>query len=138
MTAKGAGGVMVLAVDVIGDGSAERDVLGAGGDGEKPAAGDGEVEDLRKGDAGLGGEDAGVLVKGEQTVHAGGDQETALIEEAHVAVGAAHADGQNARVETVADGGEVALPVEGDEVGAVAGVAAPGFKQSGGGGDGLF
>ena len=31
-----------------------------------------------------------------------------------------------------ADGGEVALPVEGDEVGGVVGVAAPGLKESGG------
>ena len=63
--AKGAGDVVVFAVDVVGDGAAEGDVLGSWGDGEEPAAGDGEVEDLGERDAGFGGEDSPVLlVKG--------------------------------------------------------------------------
>ncbi len=59
VAAEGSGDVVVLAVDVVGDGSAEGDVFGAGGDGEEEAAGDGEVEDLGEGDAGFGGEEAG-------------------------------------------------------------------------------
>ena len=68
VAAEGAGDVVVFAVDVVGDGAAEGDVLGAGGDGEEEAAGDGEVEDLGEGDAGFGGEEAGLGIE----VRAGG------------------------------------------------------------------
>ncbi len=77
-------------------------------------------------------------IKGEQAVHAGGDEEVALFEEADIAVAAAHADGENGVMQVIGDGGVVALPVQRDEVGAVVGVAAPRLEQGGGGGDGFF
>ena len=40
---------MVLAMDVIRNCSTESYIFGPGSDGEKKAAGDGEVEDLRQG-----------------------------------------------------------------------------------------
>jgi len=46
--AEGGGDLVILAVDVIGNGAAQRDVLCAGGDRQKESLGDGEVEDLRK------------------------------------------------------------------------------------------
>ncbi len=48
VAAEGAGDLVVLAVDVVGDGAAEGDVLGARRDGQEEAARDGEVEDLRE------------------------------------------------------------------------------------------
>ena len=105
--------------------------------GEEPASGNAEIEDLGEGDAGLGGEDTGGGVKGEQAVHAGGDEEVALVKEADVAVGATHADGKKAFVEIAGDCGEVRLPVERDELGVVVGVAAPGLKERRGGVDGF-
>ncbi len=134
VAAEGAGDVVVLAVDVVGDCSAERDVLCAGRDRKEEAARNGEVEDLRERDAGFGGEEAGLGVEAEQAVHAGGDEELAVLEQADVAVAAAHADGQRAVVHAVDDGGKVALPVERDDVRAVGRVAAPGFEGSRAGG----
>ena len=128
---EGAGVLVVFAVDVVGDGTAEGDVFGAGGDGEEEAARDGEVEDLGEGDAGLGGEEAGLRVEGDEAVHAGGLEEIAAFEEADVAVAAAHADGEGAVGEVGGDAGEVRLPGEGDEGGLVLGVAAPGFEGRG-------
>ena len=72
VAAEGAGDVMVLAVDVVRDRAAERDVLRAGRDRQKEAARNGEVENLRERDAGLGGEDTGRRIEPEQAVHAGG------------------------------------------------------------------
>ena len=65
VAAEGSGVVVVLAVDVVGYGSAEGYVLCAGTDGQEEAAGDGEVEDLGEGDAGFGGEEAGGGVEGD-------------------------------------------------------------------------
>ena len=64
--------MVVLAVDVIRNGTPDGDVLGARGDGQKEAEGHGEVEDLRKGGAGLAAQDAGDRVKVQQAVHAAG------------------------------------------------------------------
>ncbi len=69
MAAEGSGDVVVLAVDVVGDGPAEGDVLCARGDREEEASRDGEVEDLGERDAGLSGEQAAFGIEGDQAVH---------------------------------------------------------------------
>ena len=74
MAAEGSGDVVVFAVDVVGNCSAEGYIFCAGRDGEEEAAGDGEVEDLREGDAGFGGEEAGLGIEVDQAVHAGGER----------------------------------------------------------------
>ncbi len=130
VAAEGSGGVVVLAVDVVGDCSTQGYIFCAGRDGEEEAAGDGEVEDLREGDAGFGGEEAGLGIEVDQAVHAGGEQEIAVFEEADVAVAAAHAYGECSVVQAGGDGGKVALPVERDDLCVVVGVAAPGFEGS--------
>src|SRR5438445_1133942 len=84
VAADGSGGVVIFAVDVVGDCSTEGYIFCAGGDGEEEAARDGEVEYLREGDAGFGGEEAGLGIEGDQAVHAGGEQEVAVFEEADV------------------------------------------------------
>ena len=106
VAAEGAGDVVVLAVDVVGDGAAEGDVFGSGRDGQEEAARDGEVEDLRERDAGLGGEKAGLGVEVDQAVHAGGEQQIAVLEQADVAIAAAQSDGQRAVVQAAAAGGK--------------------------------
>ena len=80
--------------------------------------------------SGFGGEEAGLGVEVDEAVHAGGDEEVAVLEEADVAVAAAHAYGECAVVEASRDVEEVALPVERDDVCGVGGVAAPGFEGS--------
>ena len=134
VAAEGSGDVVVLAVDVVGDCSTESYVFCAGRDGKEKAARNGEVEDLREGYSSFGGEEAGLGIEVDEAVHAGGDEEIAVLEEADVAVAAAHAYGQRAVVEAVGDGGKVALPVERDDVRAVGWVAAPGLEGSRAGG----
>ena len=129
--AEGAGEVVIFAVDVVGNGAAEGDVFRSRGDGEEPAVRDGEVEELGEREAGFGGEDSLLLVKAEQAVHAGGDEEVAALEEAGVAVAAAHADGEctgGHAVVVLQDPGVVGLPGERDECAVVERVASPGFK----------
>ena len=99
VVAEGAGDVVVLAVDVVGDGAAEGDVLGSGRDGQEESARHGEVEDLRERDARFGGEHAGRGIEVDQAVHAGGLQQGAVLEQADVAVAAAQADGERAVVQ---------------------------------------
>ena len=53
VAADGPGDMMIFAMNVIGDGAPESHVLGAGGDRQKPATGDGEVEDFSKCGAGF-------------------------------------------------------------------------------------
>src|ERR1700732_2518575 len=91
-------------------------------------AGDGEVEDLREGDAGLGSEKAGFGIEVDQAVHPGGEEEIAVFEEADVAVAAAHAYGEHSVMKAGGDGGKVTLPVEREDLCVVVGVAAPGFE----------
>ena len=55
-------------------------------------------------------------------------EQVAVLEEADVAVAAAHADGERAVVQARRDGRKVALPVERDDVRPVGGVATPGFE----------
>src|SRR5207248_3432043 len=119
MAAKGSGGVMILAVDVVGYCTAQGYIFCGGGYGEEEATGDGKVEDLREGDAGFGGEKVGFGIEVDEAVDAGGEQEVAVFEEADVAVAAAHADGKSAVVQAGGDAGKIVLPVEGEEFGVV-------------------
>ena len=106
--------------------------------GRKKPRGTAEVENLGEGDAGFGGEEAGGRVEMDETVHAGGDDEVAVFEQAGIAVGAAHAYGEGSVVEAGDVGGEVGLPVLGDEVGGIMRVATPGFEGVGEGGLGFL
>lgn len=128
VAAKGSGGVVILAVDVVRNCSTEGYILCAWRDGEEEASGNGEVEDLRERDAGFGSEEAGLGVEVDEAIHCGSDEEVAVLEEADVAVAAAHADGECAVVEVGGECGKVALPVEREELCAVGRVAAPGFE----------
>jgi hypothetical protein len=119
---------MIFAVDVVGNCSTQGYIFCSWGDREEEAARDGEVEDLREGDTGFGGEEAGLGIERDQAVHSGGEQEVAVFEEADVAVASAHAYREGSVVEACGDGGKVALPVEGEDLGVVGGVAAPGFE----------
>ena len=106
VAAEGSGGVVILAVDVVGDCSAEGYIFCSRSDGEKEASGDGEVEDLGEGDARLGGEEAGLGVEVDEAIHGGGDEEVAVLEQADVAIAAAHADGERAVVEVAVSAGK--------------------------------
>ncbi len=128
VAAEGPGGVMVFPVDVVGYCSTQGYIFCSGRNGQKKAAGDSEVKNLREGDSALCGEEAGLGIEVDQAIHAGGQKEVAVFEEADVAVAAAHTDGERSIVQAGCNGGKVALPVERDDLRAVGWVAAPGFK----------
>ena len=88
MVAKGAGTVMVLAMHVVGHRPAQGHEAGAGGDGQKPALGDDEVEDLRQQDPGLGAQDALFGVEGDEPVQAAAEQEVTAVVETDIPIAA--------------------------------------------------
>jgi hypothetical protein len=79
------GAVMVLAVNVVGDGAAHRDPFGAGDDRQEPPPGNDDVEDLRQRHARLTAQQPGVL-QGDEPVEPGRDEESPAVVEAAVAV----------------------------------------------------
>ena len=103
MPAEGTRDVVILAVNVVGNCSTQGYIFGSRRDGKEKPAGDGEVEDLREGDAGLSSKQARFGIKVDQAVHPGRLQQVAVFEEADVAVAAAHADGERAVVEAGGD-----------------------------------
>ncbi len=125
VAAEGAGVVVVLAVDVVGDGAAERDVLGARRDRKEEAAWHGEVEDLRQRNAGLRREQASDRVEVQQAIHGRGLEKRAVLEQADVAVASTHANGKRAMMDAVDCAREVALPVQMLELRLIHGIAAP-------------
>ena len=125
VVAKGARSLMVLAVDVVGNGATERNVLRPRSDRQKEAARHREVENLCQRDAGLGGQDAGLGVEVEQAVHARRLQQVAVFQQANVAVAAAQSHRQRAAAQPSHHTGKVALPVEGDEFRVVLGIPSP-------------
>jgi len=92
--AEGAGAVVVLAMHVVGDRAADRDVARAGNDRKEPAARHGEVEDFGKQHAGLAAQDAGDGIETDETVQAARMQQRAAVVQAAVAVAAAVAVGE--------------------------------------------
>jgi hypothetical protein len=106
---EGAVAVVVLAVDVRGDGAADGDVAGAGGDGHEPALGHGEAEEVVEAQAGLGGDDPGAAVEGQHLAHARGVGHRAAGVLGGVPVGAAQAPGDDATLAGCVDGGGEAL-----------------------------
>lgn len=86
MTTEGPGGMMVLAVDVIGDRAAERDKSRARRRRQKPAARKGEGEQRRERKARFCAQDPGRFVEGHETVEASHVDRCAFAVEAGVAV----------------------------------------------------
>jgi hypothetical protein len=97
MTTEGPGGMMVLAVNVIGDRAAERDEPCTWRRRQKPAARKGEGEQRRERKARLRAQDPGRLVEGHETVEAPHVDRSAFAVEAGVAIRPAQATGKNAR-----------------------------------------
>jgi hypothetical protein len=60
--------VVILAVHVVGDGAAERDVFGAWRDRHEPAARNRHVEDVFEADASLGDEHPGLPVDAHEAI----------------------------------------------------------------------
>ena len=128
VVAERAGDVVVLAVDVVGDGAADGDVLGARGDGEEEAERNGEVEDFRKQNTGFAPQDPRRGVEVEHVVHAARVEQGAVLEQANVAIGAAGAYRQHGTAGGFARW-EVGGPGEGAQVCGQLGVASPGLKR---------
>ena len=94
VAAEGSGAVVVLAVDVVGDGAAERHELGARRHRHEPAAGHADGQERADRQSRLGPNHAGRPVGRHDAVEPAGAQQVAAVVEAHVAVGAPHAVGQ--------------------------------------------
>jgi hypothetical protein len=86
MGAEGAGPVMVLPVDVVGDGAAERDEARAGRDRQEPALRQRHVDDGGEENARLGADDARLEVEIEDAVERAAVEDDATVVEARVAV----------------------------------------------------
>ncbi len=103
MAAKGAGDVMVFAVDVVGNCTADGDVFCAGSHGQKEAARDGEIENLGEGDSGFTAQDSGLRIEADEAVQPTGDarpaggKEGAVFKQADVAIATASAYGKKPR-----------------------------------------
>jgi hypothetical protein len=98
MFAERAGAMMILAVHVVGDRAADRDVLRARADREEPAARHREREDVGEQHAGLAVQDAGTWIERDEAVEAARVQQRAAVVQAHVAVAAAVAVGEDTAV----------------------------------------
>ena len=83
--------MVIFAVDVGGDGTAERDEAGAWRDGREKTARQKDVDQLGDSDAGLAAQEPGGGVEGEHAVEARQIDDAILIVEGGVAVGTAGA-----------------------------------------------
>lgn len=102
---EGSGAVMVLAVDVIGDGAADGDKASPGGYGEKPASGYNKFEYLGKTDAGLATDHAEGWVKAQDAVEAARIDEVASGIETGIAITAAESVRKKSARGTVVENG---------------------------------
>ena len=81
-----AGAMVVLAVDVVGDGSADRDPSGTRHHRQEPAPRNDQREDLGQGHSGLAAEEAGGFVEADQAVQPRDVEQHAAVVQATVAV----------------------------------------------------
>jgi hypothetical protein len=105
VVAEAAVDVMVLAVDVAGDGAPDRHELRAGHHRrEEPARHEG-VQDLLEGDPGLTAQPARLGVEVEHAVEAAGENDAAIAQQRGVAVTAAETEGQHGVALPIGQGG---------------------------------
>src|SRR5215470_10080139 len=86
--------MMVLTMNVIGNGSAHGDESRAGRNGEEPALRQKDINDVGQGDAAFAAHHAGRLVESENPVQTAAVDELALTVEARVSVAAPQAEGK--------------------------------------------
>src|SRR5699024_10250494 len=101
VVAEGAGGVVVLAVDVGADGAADGDLAGARQHGDPQAVGQRGLHQLVEGDAAVDVDDGGLRVDGVDVLEGLHVHDEAAGVLRRVAVGAAHAAGDDAALEVV-------------------------------------
>src|SRR5512140_1069578 len=89
VVAKRAGAMVVLAMDVVGDGAAEGHVFRARRDGQEEAARQGEIDDLGEQHARLAAQDSARRVERDEVVEVARTQERPAVVEARVAIAAA-------------------------------------------------
>src|SRR5665811_924838 len=94
VSAEGSSAVMVLTMNVVGDGSADSDKAGSGRDGKKPSFREEYVEDVREADAAFATEHASGFIETEDAVETAAVDQFAAGVETRVAVTAAEAIGE--------------------------------------------
>ena len=94
VSAESSSAVMVLTVDVVGDGSADGDEAGAGRDGKKPSFRKKYVDDVGEADAAFAAQHASRFVETEDAVQSAAVDQFAAGVETRVAVAAAEAVGK--------------------------------------------
>jgi hypothetical protein len=132
MLPEGAGAVMILAMDIVGDGAADRDELGARRNGQEPdgarlAAPRYHPQDRGELDAGLAGQHAGIAVELKEPVQPPHVDQRSAVVQAGVAVRPAHSESQHRVRPGSAEQGRHRLTMGGPRhVVAEAVIAAPG------------
>ena len=96
MVAEGAESVMVLSVDVVGDGTADGHELCARHDRQCPSPGNEQSLNVSQQNAGFAMQQAGRIVKADEAIEPGHLPEHAARIQAGVPVAAAHTEGQSA------------------------------------------
>lgn len=84
--AERSGAVMVLSMDIVGDGAADSDELSAGSNWQKPAFGEKYPDKVGEGDTALAAEDASGVIESEDAIQTAAIDERAIRVEARVAV----------------------------------------------------
>src|SRR6185369_14286900 len=87
--------VVILAMDVVGDGASERHELRSGRDRQEEAAREREFDDLRKQHAGFAGEHAAFRVERDEAVEVARAYQRVAVVQAAIAVAASRAVGED-------------------------------------------
>ena len=95
MIAEGCGDVMIFAMHVIRNRSADGDIFCAGSDGQEPAARDGKLQDLIQRDPAFASQQAGGRLKVQKAIQAQGREHRTAFQQTDIAIAASHADSQN-------------------------------------------
>ena len=98
MAPEGAGPMMVLAVNVIGDGAAKRHETGSRRRWQEPAFGNGEAKDFGKADAGVGAQHALDRIEVNDAIELRHVDQIAIPVETGIAVGAPQTRRKQARI----------------------------------------
>src|ERR1700694_978832 len=101
---------MVLAVYIVGNGSANRNELGAGRYRQKPATRHHDLQNLGQRDSGFAAQQARLFIKGDETLQMTDIERDASRVEATIAIAASISEGQR-RILQLPQIGELVAPV---------------------------
>ncbi len=125
MVSEGAGNLVILAMNIVGDGTTKRHILRSRSYREKEAAWHREIKDLGERNTGFGGENPSLRVKIDQAIHPCGLQQRAFIQQADIPVATAQSNRQSRLMPLAENAGEITLPTKWNNFSVVLGIAPP-------------